>query len=176
MTEMLLSIVAIVSVACIGLAFAVGILVLIEHLRFKDSIQAAQRHSIRHQERLASPDFEALERLLGDKLPDSLKQHYLRLTTDAEGDFEVSPPDGRDPLQVFDWCPCDLESYHDVYPEIIGYLPIATDGADVLYVVSPKRIDSKVFSFDSDTGKLTEIADNLKSILEWPRRSLKNGS
>jgi hypothetical protein len=176
MNDFLLSVVAIVSVACVGLVIAVVFLLMIDRQRLKRAIQAAQRNSNRHQERLASPDFETLESLLGEKLPDSIKQHFLQLKSDSECDFEVLPPDGREPLQVFEWCPCDLESYRDVYSEITGYLPIATDGADVFYVVDPKRVESEVFSFDSDTGKLTEVADSLKSFLEWPRRSLQSGS
>ena len=172
MNDFAISIIAIVIVAISVFAVAVGFLVLFDRYRYRVSHSSIQLYNERYRQRLSAPDFESLEKLLGHKLPDAVIRHFRSLSIITDEPFEILPPDGSEPLYISFWCPCDLENYHDTYPEIAGYLMIAMDGGNVSYVIDPRQAHPCVLSFDAESGELEQVAESLDQFLSWPKRAV----
>jgi len=131
-------------------------------------------YSRRFRERLANPDFSALEEHFGHALPLPLKSLYANSEElNRDGDFEVVPPagaDATDPSYVAFYNPADAESLEHNFHDADAYFAFADDGCGNAYIIDPRETDPPVMFHDHETGEIEPVAPSLSGFLSWERR------
>ena len=130
-------------------------------------------YSRRFRERLANPDFGALEQHYGCTLPIPLKQLYTNSEELSRGEFEVVPPHGRTPDDapyVAFYNPADAESLTHTFHDGDAYFAFADDGCGNTYLIDPRGTDPPVLFHDHETGEIEAVAPSLSEFMKWERR------
>jgi hypothetical protein len=129
-------------------------------------------YSRRFEERLANPDFAALEKQFGHPLPAALRALYLDPQERIRDNFEIAPTGApcskRWPIAYYQ--PADAESLRNMWPGTEEMFAFADDGCGNGYLVDPRLSDPPVFFHDHETGELEPVCDRLSEFMRWPRR------
>ena len=184
--DVLIGVFACVSVL-IGMV-VVGILVCLTIDRFRfgpaptDAELAEAQH--RHEQRLLTPNWLALEEHFGAPIPRPIRTLYANHELLLQKDFSIRPPqktDEADDWYVLNFEPADLDAINDVC--LVGQnepvevaerrFPFACDGCGNFYFVEishDSSSQSPVFFADHDGGEIYRVADSFTEFVSWPRR------
>jgi hypothetical protein len=131
-----------------------------------------------HNARFDHPDFAALEGHIGRPLPAPLKELFLQSDVVRNGCFIITPPGGSNELWFEQFEPIDRlsisgGSFRSAWVDG-PWMPFATDilGNEFqLAIESMTAEDAIVYFYNQKLGTHEIVADSLKAMLSWPRRS-----
>lgn len=159
-------------VGLVGLAF--GLLLVRDRVRRRRTTTGEMAaYSKRFLERLAKPDFAALEKHFGHVFPPALKAFYADTAAVSAGEFELLATSANgeiDRWHVAFFQPADLEHVADTWPAASEVFEFANDGGGNGYTIDPRADDPPVMFYDHETGEWQHVAPNFAGFLALPRR------
>jgi hypothetical protein len=161
----------ILGIGAIFVALPLAILFLRDRLS-RPSRKKLDEYARRFNQRLANPDFAALEQHFGRPLPAALRTLYLDPQERMRDNFEVAP--SVDAPRAIRWqvayCqPADAESLRDMWPGTEELFAFADDGCGNAYLVDPRLPDPPVLFHDHESGEMEPVCDRLSEFMHWPR-------
>ena len=162
--------------ALLGLFIVLPFLILWARDRFvcrRLSPAETEAQSRRFEDRLRSPDLNAVENHFGHALPAPLRALYGDPQELTRSDFEMLPPDDSAPVYICFYNPADAADLDCAWPGCEGYFAFADDGAGNELLVDPRQEDPPVLRHDHETGELRTVAATLSAFMNWKRRSVE---
>jgi hypothetical protein len=125
--------------------------------------------------RFDHPQFEALEKRVAGRLPDSFRVLHGCRDLLREAGFAFVPPNPRGPRDrwhVVQFLPADVQMLEE-YQSFLGteFLPFADNDGDVYYLdlAEATAADAPVEIWTHDSDERERIADSLTEFLSWRR-------
>lgn len=157
----------------IGIFVGVPVALLLARDRLtRQSKRKQEEYSQQFTERLRHPDFLAVEKHFGRRLPSCVQALYANSNELLRGDFEVASavdtaPEARWYIAFYQ--PADEQSVRDSWPGLEKYFAFADDGCGNGYLIDPKEDDPAVLFHDHATGELALVCDHFTDFMKWPR-------
>lgn len=159
-------------VVLIGVYIVLPFLLLWAWDRYRFPRRSKNDHRIaaeRFQNRLRNPDLDAVAAHYGTYISRALRSLYSNLNELTRTDFDVIPPDGADPIQIFSYNPADDENLHSVWPGCEKFYAFADDGGGNELLVDPTLDDPPIWWHNHETGELEMVAARMSEFMKWER-------
>jgi hypothetical protein len=119
------------------------------------------------QKKVRAYDFAWVERHLGAKLPQQLKQFYV--SGDALELEDIIVDEDELYICVAHWHPQNAAGYENLWPGTEGRLILADDGSGNKYLSYPEEEFNRIYFFDHETGEIEMIRADIPTFLEKVR-------
>lgn len=139
----------------------------------KLSPEEIELHKRKFEERLRSPNLDALQAHFSHALPAALRELYGNLDLLMQSDIEVLPPDGSEPVYICFFNPADAANLHSPWPGCEKYFAFADDGAGNELLVDPRLNDPPVLWHDHETGEIKAVAPSMSEFMRWKRQPVE---
>ncbi|MCW1922619.1 SMI1/KNR4 family protein [Luteolibacter arcticus] len=139
---------------------AIGLIWLVRRMRAPFRKRRDELAVARYRERLAAPDFAAMEAHFGVELPAELKAFYRQPLLEKSATLRLES--GEWDIDSFE--AIDGESPREAWPGCESYVAIANDGCGNRYLFDPKQPGRGVFFHDHEIGEFP-VVDSLRGFL-----------